>query len=248
MNKILKIGLVIVCIISSFVFGYNTGKDEKRPSVYVSEKQGDANSVIGGNIYARNHAYSRNSDIMLNPTCRNASVFMEKTYSNANPAVNYDRLDKIMNDLRSDEPKDAISAINVLAEIGSPMIINAIRELIYDTNQDADVRAAAIKALKWNDNPYDLMNIFQGANESELLVAAIEAADEANYENATAENFANLFLDAFQRLDNAEMRIAIIDYFINKPKMLSKLFSFDIPLSSGVLNHIDEIQNDKAEL
>lgn len=157
----------------------------------------------------------------------------------------YDKLDKIMEDLKNKDPKHRIKAIELLGIIGSPAAHVMLKEVIYDDAQDVDIKATAIKAVQWEEDPRTLMSIFDSADDPDIMTAVIEAADRTTYDPETRRIFDAFFFDAYQSINKAEVLVAILDYFVGKPEYLEALLTINrTNVSEGVLSHIQELREE----
>lgn len=179
---------------------------------------------------------SNSSDVAFNRE-RNISREIKEVQK----IVDYLKLQQSVGNIYSGDIVEREKAIRAMIVIGSSDIRKEIENLIFDPNEDVQLRQAAIDSFDWRGLTDMMIDVFQTDENFQVRSSIIYSARKMNFDEAEREKINQIFYSAFHKETNDSVKIAILDYFANgKTEQFEELVGSvsQEGVSSEVQNHI----------
>jgi hypothetical protein len=163
----------------------------------------------------------------------------EKFSSTVYKYIDESRIGNLLNEI-SQNTEDS-SDLSTIAKIGTPEIIEEIKEMAFDTTRPPHVRAASILACNWTSDSDKLINFLGQEDDSFIIEAIITSLDETSLPEEKRGTANHAVLKACDTKDEDVLRSANT-YFSDKIDGLAEIIADDFKkeISSDIVEYFLE--------
>ncbi len=139
--------------------------------------------------------------------------------------VDADALQTALADMHSPNIETRQQALRALMLVGSPEVKLEIGRIIFNDEEDVNLRRELIQSLNWHGVSEQLINLFQTAKDYNVRAAAILAAETSQLDESERLAFESVLQESFAEEPDNFVKIATLDYFSNNnPSKLQEFF------------------------
>jgi hypothetical protein len=195
----------------------------------------------------------RTSPMVMQPKPNKEEISVPHgTVRGHNNTVNYASLvTGLTEQLAGQDKESKVMLIDFLSTRGSDESIEALKSIIQ-LDTDPDIRANAISAIRWDDDPETLMQLLHTESDPRMITSVLVAADLAQFDDRIRDHFDQIILDTLTLQEDSQVMNSILSYFGDKdPNWLVQAYTLllarsDLP--ENVLDYMKIISEQESYL